>query len=90
MNTKTVTKEVCVIDTDKFTVGRAYRIRKKGEFSTRDVICANVTERVVSFIVYNETSGITDMLILAADPAFENGIDDYAIFELVPKEEEEK
>ena len=53
MNTKTTTKEVRVIDTDKFEIGRAYRIRKKGEFATHDVICANVTERVVSFVLYN-------------------------------------
>ena len=86
MNTKTNTKEVRVIDTDKFEIGRAYRIRKKGEFATHDVICANVTERVVSFVLYNETAGISDMLILGVEPAFGSCIDDYTIMKLYPKE----
>ena len=86
MNTKMTEKEVRVIDTDKFTVGRAYRIHKLDESDTHDVICANVTERVVSFVLYNETAGISDMLILGAEPAFGAGIDDYVIQKLYPKE----
>jgi hypothetical protein len=82
--TKTTTNKV--IDVEKFEVGRAYRIRRNGEFYTYDVICVNVTERVVSFMLYNDAQGISDMLILGAEPAFGSSIDDYTIQRLYPKE----